>query len=527
MHTNKMKKAFLVLMAALFIFECGGKCSGGSGSSSSTISTVTGGTNTSSALGTNLDWGSWLAEFPFKDIFKQSSPWIISATGAPAPLTAAGWPDTSEPVSTSMYLGVDGHYPKGRYNCFYDGEGTLEFSGGASVLSQSSGQIVFDANTDEAIWLQLSDINTSNPVRNIRVIMPGYESDYLTEPFYPGFLERLGRYKVIRFGGWQNVLSETSTTENWADRPLTTHATQAGDRGVALEYMIQLANALDADPWFNMPYLATDDYVTQFATLVRDQLDSSLDVYIEYSNEVWNDNPAFPQSQYANAQGLALNLALEFPDSTTAELTEKTRVAGRRFYSQRSVEIFNIWEQVFGSTDRLVRVLATHSEQADLAGIILDWQNAYQYADALAIGGYFGVEIGVGTAAPSTVDGIFAALPASIDLTLGYLVQNLDYATARGLPVIAYEGGQHLIASTAGTDADNFVTANRDPRMGTMYTQLLDGWRSFGGQLFMHLESGGQYNENGSWGALEWYDETSSPKHDALMQWMENNPQWW
>ena len=33
--------------------------------------------------------------------------------------------------------------------------------------------------------------------------------------------------------------------------------------------MVALCNKINADGWFNMPTLATDDYVTQFATLVH------------------------------------------------------------------------------------------------------------------------------------------------------------------------------------------------------------------------------------------------------------------
>lgn len=63
-------------------------------------------------------------------------------------------------------------------------------------------------------------------------------------------------------------------------------------------YFLQtaLANRVQQEPWFNMPHLATDDYITQFATLVRDNLASNLNVYVEFSNEVWN--PMFEQHDY-------------------------------------------------------------------------------------------------------------------------------------------------------------------------------------------------------------------------------------
>ncbi len=58
--------------------------------------------------------------------------------------------------------------------------------------------------------------------------------------------------------------------------------------GMPVEVMVKLANKLNVDPWFCLPHLCTDDYVTQFATYVRDHLNSNLVAYYELSNEVWN-----------------------------------------------------------------------------------------------------------------------------------------------------------------------------------------------------------------------------------------------
>ena len=69
-----------------------------------------------------------------------------------------------------------------------------------------------------------------------------------------------------------------------------THYTQNPEltTGVAVEHMVQLANITEIDPWFCIPTRASDDYVTQLATLIRDSLDTSLTAHIEYGNEVWN-----------------------------------------------------------------------------------------------------------------------------------------------------------------------------------------------------------------------------------------------
>jgi len=95
--------------------------------------------------------------------------------------------------------------------------------------------------------------------------------------------------------------------------------------------------------------------------------------------------------------------------------------------------------------------------------------------------------------------------------------------------LLAYEGGQHLVG--IGNVQNNqsitnlFIAANRDPRMGDMYLKLLDNWRNSGGGLFMHyanISSAGQY---GSWGAIESMGQETSPKYDALIQFIVANPQ--
>src|SRR5262249_9564607 len=40
--------------------------------------------------------------------------------------------------------------------------------------------------------------------------------------------------------------------------------------------------------WINVPAMASDDYVTQLATLLKDTLNPGLHIYLEYSNELWN-----------------------------------------------------------------------------------------------------------------------------------------------------------------------------------------------------------------------------------------------
>ena len=73
----------------------------------------------------------------------------------------------------------------------------------------------------------------------------------------------------------------------------------------------------------------------------------------------------------------------------------------------RSVEIFDIWEDVFGGHERLLRVLAWQSGNAwSMERIILPHRDAYKHADALAVAPYMGMNVlrqGDGLTAGETV----------------------------------------------------------------------------------------------------------------------------
>jgi hypothetical protein len=56
--------------------------------------------------------------------------------------------------------------------------------------------------------------------------------------------------------------------------------------------------------WVNVPHLATDDYVKQMATYLRDNIPLRRTIYVEYSNDAWNLGLA--QGQYVFAQSQAV-----------------------------------------------------------------------------------------------------------------------------------------------------------------------------------------------------------------------------
>jgi hypothetical protein len=84
-------------------------------------------------------------------------------------------------------------------------------------------------------------------------------------------------------------------------------ASNGATSSIPIEAQAQLCNRINANLWGHIPYMASDDYVTQWATAALNNLSSSLYFYPEYSNEVWNFS--FPQNGWATARGTALGFS--------------------------------------------------------------------------------------------------------------------------------------------------------------------------------------------------------------------------
>jgi hypothetical protein len=489
--------------------------------------------NRGSAIGTNLtSVTDWSSEMPFTDLFKSSRPWISGDANTwdnrwAIDLDASGNVRSLLPgqvVRTLLMSDMQDRYPGGRYVMLYDGQGTLQYYGAGTwnAAASSPGRDVVDVDpARNGIGVNILATNPADPVRNLRFVPIALESTHAALRFDPKFLARTRKYSVLRFMDWGRT--NDSTLRTWAERPQVADARWSSARGVPVEVMVDLANTLLADPWFCIPHLADDNYVTQFATYVRDHLDPRLRVYIEHSNEVWNT--MFQQSSYAQQRGLALGLS---SNSYTALLN---------YHSLRSVQIFGIFEAVFGGRHRLVRVLGGHSGNPSSGVQVMDFQNAWQHADALAGAPYFGPIIGPNNGAQfvgMSVDQLLDHL-ANVDIPsrLASIGQNVANASARGLSFIAYEGGQHLVGAQ-GWENNTTLTAllfaaNRHPRMHDLYQQYLAGWRARGGRLFVHFSDITTPTKWGSWGTLEYRDQppATAPKFLALQSFIVNNTRWW
>lgn len=162
-----------------------------------------------------------------------------------------------------------------------------------------------------------------NHIRNMRLVAEKGEGvDLAASPFSPDFLDFCRPFHCLRFMDWGAI--NNSIEEAWASRKRPTFYTQVPSSegteaissaaatafqgmysgGVAIETMIQLCNELKVNPWFCIPHRATDDYIAQYAKLVKERLDPSLRVYFEYSNEIGNGS--FAQAEWMLRSPLAV-----------------------------------------------------------------------------------------------------------------------------------------------------------------------------------------------------------------------------
>ncbi|NJO93213.1 MAG: hypothetical protein HC820_00490 [Hydrococcus sp. RM1_1_31] len=245
------------------------------------------------ALGTNLlGIGYFSTQLPFIDGFKSSSNWVTQTDGVwdtnesnKLDLDANGWikslPAPADApqytfVGTLLYREQGKYlYPGGKYVVLYEGEGNIDYSFDAKkdFANSTSGRDVIDVTPSNAgIYFKITatDPNKNgNYLRDIRVLPLANENNYQQRIFNPDFIEKTDNYKTLRFMDW--MATNNSPEMAWSDRPTLTDARYSG---VPVETLVELSNRTDADPWFTMPHMATDDYVTKFAQYVKANLET-------------------------------------------------------------------------------------------------------------------------------------------------------------------------------------------------------------------------------------------------------------
>lgn len=433
------------------------------------------------------------------------------------------------------YIAYINSYYSGEYALLYDGEGTVSISISSTMVD---GHLQFTLpGIKTNIWLTISSTSSANHINNIRIIPVEYVGDEVNMPtFRASYTNGILPFDTLRFMD----LTRTNNSVNieWGDRNGIGHITQGGSQGIAWDHVVELSNQLDKDPWVCVPHQASDDYITQLATFLRDNVESGRTIYLEYSNELWNW-AGFTQSTYVNTD------APGHPNSYVSTDLAAIETAGGNFPEKDAymmARTFRLFSAVFGAemSTRVVRVATGQVAWADNSRRILEYlfNTDGVGADALAVGGYFyfnPADHDVWNAMdPATVtpEMVLQSAEDYFDSTaVVWTRDSASYAKQYGVDYMVYEGGQHMQPyNQQEWDYNHAVwDAQIAPGMYDLYMDNFDLHEESGVncKLFMAFSYvSSRESQYGSWGHLENLDQLqlspaemliAAPKYQALL----------
>ena len=347
-------------------------------------------------LGVNLGWSAPFAPggYMWADAFKSGRPFTI-ADDALAPLDANGWPTQASRMGFLQGFSWPAAYAVSGYQLRYKGTGGV--TGNNVTITNltapdGNGYRTADVavNGVDHTWLDFA-----SAVQDASLIRPGHtlgvdywDNDFLAaiEPF--GLLRTMQTFgpSFQEWGFTQSggVMFNDDTT--WASRTRP-GSVGYGYNGPALEEFILLANATGKDIWICIPHQTTDDYATKLAQLLLYGSDGSTgepltaltthdpatwtpsttdwypglaagrNVYIEYSNEIWNYLPVYADAAY-DAEILA---------GDPHHFEFDAEVSYDRWIAWKGLKISTLFRAVWGDSAMQDRVRIVLANQGDWA----------------------------------------------------------------------------------------------------------------------------------------------------------------
>ncbi|MEM9837074.1 MAG: T9SS type A sorting domain-containing protein [Bacteroidota bacterium] len=486
-------------------------------------------------------------ELPFVDLMKNAREWYTKDVGNPnaafdseqalnLSYRADGYPthapqqipESPYPQEVVTIWGNTKGWPAGEYTLLWEGSGTLRLVGSFSNLTTTGTQrMTFDLTPQEEgiVELTIAVSELSNPIRNIRLLIPGTEATYQDQPFNPVFIHRLQEFGSVRFMDWGQTNNwgqargegwNNPHLFDWSERSQMDHYTWAYDKGIPYEVMIQLMNDYELDGWLCVPHRASDDYLHNLAAYFRDNLSSDRHLTVEYSNEIWNW--IFGQTNWLYEYGCVQN-NLTWPEGIAP-------------YVQNCLDHFTT--AFSGQLHRITRVVGTQLSWLDVSQRIVNQLTPGSF-DAISPTCYFGLTE-AGDAAldqlASTATAADVAFHAREGITQNFAFlreQKEHIADPLGIPIVFYEGGQHLTPHPFGvmpSYEQALLAIQRDEVMYQLYQSWFDSLRTLqtGEQPLQIMHFSFVANRSaqfGSWGMLETMDQDlnqiPAPKYQAVI----------
>ena len=409
--------------------------------------------------------GSWGSNWLFADAIRKASGfgsgWTLEQMpGLSRVDTRDGLPLRNGKRSIILHSQHGNPAPTGRYVLTWEGQGTAQVratgGGGARRVAQQPNRITYEIGAGVDSLMVLLSGNVYDP----HLWMPGAEG----KMWNPAAIGALQGAAVLRFMDWTETNRAKQTT--WDTRPLPHSLYQGTEAGVAWEHCIDLAVAVDAEPWLNIPAKADADYCRQLGKLLSDICPPDMRVRVEFGgNEYWNSAAGFKD----NARQFFVKDYTPHPDNNQGQFHPATAYAHRMAWQAAALaETF--------PRERTTRVVSAHTASswwaktttAELALLGVDW-------DELACTFYFGSlhdidapALGLPAQGEAGKDAFFASVMAAIADGSQYAGAEAHAAIARqhGKQMVFYEGGSHA-RYYGGDEAIKkwYLAINRDPRM--------------------------------------------------------------
>ena len=501
-------------------------------------------------FGTNLGGLSdYATELPFVDLMHNCREWYTKDVDNPnagfnseksrfLKYRADGYPThVPQKIDSSNFKqkvvtiwAVTTAWRSGVYTVLYDGKGAISFGGGASDVQQiNANKITINIASPIGNYLEMLIDSSliSDPVRNIRVLMPGTETTYQTKPFNPIWIEKLKIFRSVRFMDWASTNHwgqsdpynwEGTSLFSWAERQQMSNYTWSNSKGVPYEMMLKLMNDYDLDGWVCVPHRASNQYIQEMSKMFHKGVKPNLKLTVEYSNELWNW--IFGQANWLYKYGCQ-DKNVPWPEGLVP-------------YIQNCLDI---WTTEYGSDiKRINRAVGLQTGWGDVSRRIVYNMKPKSF-DAIAPAYYFGL----GAKADSTLDVLGANAKASDIAFWARKTWQTDekpwmneikktIADSLNVPMLFYEGGQHLTPTPFGEEP-TYAKALEDIQRDTAIYNLYQEWFTYvrtlqkGNQPLQLMnfsfvsERSARY---GSWGILETMDQdlnvTPAPKYRAILE---------
>ncbi|MFT5157555.1 MAG: hypothetical protein ACI9NN_001856 [Bacteroidia bacterium] len=426
----------------------------------------------------------------------------------------------------------------GRYAASFNGQADMSASGTSVSLENKN----YDANTNITTFeivvggfpnanhglVFLNFTNTrrttgsalSSGITQLKVNRPGYplsSNKTFTDEFIS--LCKAVDFDCYRFYNLQNIWNGEPTypaTTQWQNRKTKNDATQTsmssttGKRDAwCWEYIVELSNILNKDIWINIHTSADSNYVVGLANYLKNNLNPSINIYVENSNEVWSPSQA-THGPYNAAQASFYGITFD------------------QNYARRTVDLSNWFGSVFGVSEinKGIRVILAgqqgyHGRSDNHLNYINNTFGApknFIYANSTTV--YFGSTEASSTDPDLINDGMMTEINDQISNASNALHRNnhINKAKTWDLPggCTSYEGGPHLPAGGGTANLDNQIRSHRTPKMNSVLKLNYEaGWKDLGGGLAMYFTLSSAYNRYGCWGLT---DDYTNPERNYKMK---------